>query len=258
MGGFNKIVPEIVDSSVWNECSDTRVVWVTIIAIKDGSGYVRGDVRTLARRANVSVEACEAALACFLAPDKTSHTPDFEGRRIQPANGGWMVINHDKYREVGMSEATKEYWRDKKRRERASKSDDVRDIVRDKSRTVKETYDYVSASDSEGRGTGEGETANQKALLIESLALEAAKCYGGSIHTAPSGVVRNVAELFNVGHTTEEMRLVFKWVKTQEKQFKPKPMNLVDPDNFSGYLDKAKTMGAGSELPPARKPDWMT
>jgi hypothetical protein len=69
-----------------------------MIATKDESGYVRGDARTIARVANVSLEAATTALAMFQEPDPSSHTPDNEGRRIMAAPGGWIVLNHGVYR----------------------------------------------------------------------------------------------------------------------------------------------------------------
>lgn len=98
MSGFTKLVPEIIQSSIWNEPSDVRIVWITMLAVKDAEGYVRGDSRTIARLANVSVESTEKALSILQSPDAMSHTPDNDGRRISPLNGGWVVLNHDLYR----------------------------------------------------------------------------------------------------------------------------------------------------------------
>lgn len=150
MTGYNKIVPEIIESSIWNESAETRCVWIMFISTKDENGYVRGDSRTLARKANVTVEAVEAALQCFQNPDPTSHTPDNEGRRIIPAPGGWTVLNHDIYRQIGMSEANKTYWKEKKRLQRAQNVSDI-------PRQVSDSSVSVSASDSE-KGSQEGKT----------------------------------------------------------------------------------------------------
>jgi len=117
MSGFTKLVPEIVQSSIWNESSDVRVVWITMLAVKDASGYVRGDARTLSRLANVSLEATEKALALFMSPDPSSHTTDDDGRRIGQAAGGWVVLNHDKYRARDHQAEHRAYvkqWREKK------------------------------------------------------------------------------------------------------------------------------------------------
>lgn len=98
MSQFAKLVPGIVKSSVWDLPSDIRIVWITMLALKDKDGYVQGAAKALARQANVSEEATEEALRLFQEPDPSSHTPDNEGRRIAPAPGGWIVLNHMIYR----------------------------------------------------------------------------------------------------------------------------------------------------------------
>ena len=142
MAGYNKLVPEIVASSIWNESAETRIVWITLLATKDMNGYVRGDARTIGRLANVTTEDAEYALNLFQQPDPASGTPDNEGRRIAPAPGGWVVLNHDLYRERGMTEANKEYWREKKREQRAKiKNDAKTDTDTEKSKTCLGQFD---------------------------------------------------------------------------------------------------------------------
>jgi hypothetical protein len=119
MSGFTKLVPEIIQSSIWSEPSDTRVVWITMLAMKDADGYVRGDCRALARMANVSEKAARVALECFQQPDPSSHTPDNEGRRIAPAPGGWIVLNHDLYRTGDRTEYMREYMRNRRAKQDA-------------------------------------------------------------------------------------------------------------------------------------------
>jgi len=95
---FTKLVPEIIQSSIWNESAEIRIVWITLLAVKDAEGYVQGDARTIARLANVSLDVATTALDLFQQPDPQSHTPDNEGRRIAPMNGGWLILNHELYR----------------------------------------------------------------------------------------------------------------------------------------------------------------
>lgn len=111
MSGFTKLVPEIVESSIWNESPEVRCVWVAMLAKKDKDGYVRGDAKTLARIANVGVEHVEEALRKFQDADESSHTPDNEGRRIAAAPGGWVVLNHEIYRARDEKAEHSEYMR---------------------------------------------------------------------------------------------------------------------------------------------------
>jgi hypothetical protein len=165
MSGFTKLVPEIIQSSIWNEPSDIRIVWITLLAVKDENGYVRGDVRTIARLANVDVEAAGRAIDAFLAPDPGSHTPDNEGRRIGTAAGGYVVLNHALYRGRDAKAEHAEYvkkWRAEREKQsdvikcdsrvnHASASASVSDIkkgVQGETKPVKPSVDLPFASDS--------------------------------------------------------------------------------------------------------------
>jgi hypothetical protein len=98
MSGFTKLVPEIVNSSIWNESAEIRCVWIAMLATKDERGYIRGNVASMARTANVSIDSAREAITKFQQPDAESNTPDNDGRRIQAVPGGWFVLNHALYR----------------------------------------------------------------------------------------------------------------------------------------------------------------
>ena len=125
MSGFTKLVPEIIQSSIWNEPSDVRIVWITLLAMKDENGYVQGDARTIARLANVPTESAEEALRVFQAPDEGSKTPDNDGRRIMRSSGGWIVLNHDIYRAHDDIKREQTRERVRKHRAKAKERDDV-------------------------------------------------------------------------------------------------------------------------------------
>lgn len=95
---YTKLHQSILESTVWSEDSDTRVVWITLLAMADRHGEVTSTIPGLARRANVTLEACQIALSKFLGPDPFSRTPDEDGRRLVPIDGGWHLLNYDKYR----------------------------------------------------------------------------------------------------------------------------------------------------------------
>jgi len=99
MSGYSKLFSEIVTSSIWSEDDKTRIVWITLLALKDKDGYVPASVPGLANAARVSVEACAEAIAKLEAPDKYSRSKENNGRRIEPVDGGWTVLNHQKYRD---------------------------------------------------------------------------------------------------------------------------------------------------------------
>jgi len=152
MSGFTKLVPEIVQSSIWNETSDIRIVWITMLAIKDENGYVRGDARTIARIANVGQDAADDALLRFQQPDPSSHTPDNEGRRIAPAPGGWIVLNHELYRIRDRNAYFRNYMQ---QRRAEGKGTDVKDVNVNITKPSVSVSVSASASVS-GSGSGSG------------------------------------------------------------------------------------------------------
>ncbi len=105
---YTKLFEQILESTVWCEPDSTRVVWITMLAMSDKSGEVLASVPGLAKRAMVPVEDVRSALTCFLSPDPDSRTKDYEGRRIAEIDGGWQLLNHEKYRDLLDSEAEKE------------------------------------------------------------------------------------------------------------------------------------------------------
>lgn len=101
---YTKLFNSIVTSSIWGESNSTRIVWITLLALADKNGEVQASIPGLARVACVSIEECEAAITAFLSPDVYSRTKDDEGRRAEVIDGGWHLINHEKYRKMASRE----------------------------------------------------------------------------------------------------------------------------------------------------------
>jgi hypothetical protein len=97
-GFFTKLDAGITDSTIWHQPDHTRLTWITMLAMADQHGYVGASIPGLASRARVPLDACVAALECFKSPDEYSRTKDHDGRRIADADGGWVLLNHAKYR----------------------------------------------------------------------------------------------------------------------------------------------------------------
>lgn len=116
-----------------------------MLAMMDARGEVFGSVPGLTRRANVTREECERALASFMAPDPDSRTPDFEGRRIEPIEGGWRLLNHAKYAAIRDEAERREYKRlwDKQHRP----SGHARMSQSDSSPTIRQKSDQSDAPD---------------------------------------------------------------------------------------------------------------
>jgi hypothetical protein len=100
MPGYCKLVDEITTSSIWMESDQTLRVWIAMLAKKDANGIVRASIPGFAHLCRMTVEQFEEVLQILMSPDKYSRTQDKEGRRVEPVEGGWKVINHTKYRDI--------------------------------------------------------------------------------------------------------------------------------------------------------------
>lgn len=126
---YVKLFGSITASTIWQEPAATRLVWITLLAMSDKSGCVYASVPGLAHIANVSLQDTEAALTTLLSPDNYSRTKVSEGRRIEPIDGGWQLINHAKFRAMRSAEERREYMREYMRDKRARESEPLADSL---------------------------------------------------------------------------------------------------------------------------------
>jgi len=113
---YVKLFSSILDSTVWETDPATRIVWITMLAMADRDGVVEASIPGLARRAGVSRAECEEALRLFGSPDPDSRTRDHEGRRILDADGGWQLVNYEKYRDKATAEESRRKAAERQRR----------------------------------------------------------------------------------------------------------------------------------------------
>lgn len=99
MSNFTPLYGSILTSTIWAEDAETRLVWITMLAMADASGYVGASIPGLAHAARVSTDGCRAAINKFLSPDPDSRTKENEGKRIVESDGGWTLLNYSRHRE---------------------------------------------------------------------------------------------------------------------------------------------------------------
>lgn len=99
MNGYTKLFADIITSSIWNEDDQTRVIWITLLALSNADGFVSGVPTSLAVLSRVPLEKCKIALNRLTSPDPESRTKEHDGRRIMEVEGGWLILNYPKYRE---------------------------------------------------------------------------------------------------------------------------------------------------------------
>lgn len=120
MTGYTKLFGTLIGSTIWREESkETKIVWITMLAMANRDGVVECSMPGLADFAKVSVDEVKRALLTLMSPDEYSRTPDHEGRRVEPVDGGWLILNHAKYREKMNMEDRREYLARKQKEYRA-------------------------------------------------------------------------------------------------------------------------------------------
>lgn len=155
---FTKLFSSITESTVWCEPDRTRLVWICMLAMADRHGRVMASIPGLANRSRVPVEDARLAIETFLSPDRDSRTPDNEGRRIEPIDGGWRLLNHEKYRSIRDEETIKEskrnYINNRRAKERASVENvEPESNSVDRSRANAEAYTEAEAEKKEDKKT---------------------------------------------------------------------------------------------------------
>lgn len=119
MTGYTKLFGSIIASTIWREPNETRIVWITMLAMANKNGVVEASVPGLADMARVTVPQCQEAIKALESADEWSRTKEHEGRRIQAIDGGWAILNHAKYRAKMGADERREYFRVKKAESRA-------------------------------------------------------------------------------------------------------------------------------------------
>lgn len=249
MNGFTKLDSGIVDSSIWSEDSDTRVVWITLLAKADKNGLVNIAPSALARVANVPLPVCLKALERFQQPDPESRTPSNEGRRLAKTEEGWLILNYATYRAKEYSQQRREQSRQLMAKKRNLLT------PANKLLTSANTYVYVyDKEDIEEGGVGETTylrppTTPPKPMSPEPVAskyemsegckwaTELIKAFGETPAQAGASVwnetLANCCELVAVGKERAKFELLCDWIANSKNRYKPRsPQNASDPSSW--------------------------
>lgn len=119
--GYTKLFSSIVASTIWRADDKTRIVWITMLAMKNERHIVEASLPGLADMARVTIAEAEAAIKKFMASDKWSRNKAHEGRRIEECDGGWRILNGEYYRQLMSADDRREYQRLYQRKYRAAK-----------------------------------------------------------------------------------------------------------------------------------------
>lgn len=108
---YCKLASGIILSTIWREDDHTRILWITMLAVKDRQHRVKASIPGLAAVANIPLESVKIGLAKLMAPDEFSRTKEHEGRRVAEIEDGWLVLNGEKYRNYLSKAERNEYQR---------------------------------------------------------------------------------------------------------------------------------------------------
>ncbi len=108
MPNYTKLWSHILDSSIWREPNELRLLWIILLAKKDKDHNVHCSVPTLADMIRVTPDECMKLLEKLMAPDKWSANKEHGGRRLLPIEGGWFVVSGEKYQNYMRDEHRKE------------------------------------------------------------------------------------------------------------------------------------------------------
>jgi hypothetical protein len=120
MHGYTKLFGSILASTIWREDKNTRIVWITMLAMANRNGLVEGSIPGVADMARLSVDETREAIVKLESPDPDSRSKDQEGRRIVPVDGGWFLVNHAKYRGKMSKDDRREYMKTYMRAKRSA------------------------------------------------------------------------------------------------------------------------------------------
>jgi hypothetical protein len=225
MMGFTKLDEGILRSSIMAESPETFKVWIAFLASCGPDGVARISAIFIESICRLSPDVVAKAIATLEAPDPKSRSDKEEGRRILPVDGGWFVVNYEKYRSFNYSEKP-EAVRKRDYRERKKKG-----TVRDKRDNVPfSTGHSASASASaSSSGGGTGEEWKTDAGFIDRLFDEFWKAYPAEGRLAKKESRIKFGALVKRGELAEfkkGFRGYMKSLEYQEKErhFKQTPM----------------------------------
>ena len=97
---WGTIHSRITRSSLMEAPITARYIFFMFISQTDGTGFVQGTVPGLAREFHVPTEEFRECVEILESPDPDSGSLEHEGRRLKKVQGGWVVLNYQKYTDL--------------------------------------------------------------------------------------------------------------------------------------------------------------
>jgi hypothetical protein len=233
MAGYTKLFNSILLSTIWREDDKTRIVWITLLAMADKNGIAETSLPSLADAARVSFDDCVAAIEKLKSPDKHSRTKQHEGRRIEECDGGFLLLNHGKYRAKMGADERREYNRVKQQEWRKENVKPVSTKVNDKKvcQHSQDNTEAASASASEAKASG----LNLFSVIEARLLRLFGRTSGESLTYSEQP---SVSEISRRPNAMAEIDAIEKFHKNEPKYFPQSLQSLVN--NWQPTLDRAR------------------
>jgi hypothetical protein len=122
---YVKMFRSIFDGSLYGKFEQT-VVFMAMLVLAEREGIIDMTPEAIAAKCGFPLEIVRQGIQELEQPDARSRTPDEEGRRIvrleENRDWGWRITNYEKYEKIRSAEERREYFRLKKREQRAKLS----------------------------------------------------------------------------------------------------------------------------------------
>lgn len=241
---FTKLFSSITDSTIWREPDHVRIVWITMLAKSDSSGFVWASIPGLSDAARVSLEQCVEAIEKLKSPDQWSRSKESEGRRIEDVDGGWRLLNYDKYRKIRNMEERREYVR--------KKVAEHRHIVNNvnKSKQCKQMLTHVDVET-------EVEIDKNKKICMAEEVLNYLNEKTGKKFQAVNGSLKFIESRLREGATVDQCHAVIdlkclSWLKDSKMKDYLRPQTLFNAEKFAAYVGEIGSQAPKQDL----KNEW--
>lgn len=121
---YGKLFDSMYDGTL-RENWEALVTFQQMIVLCNADGVTDMTPSAIAGRTGIPIEVIEKGIAILEQPDPHSRTPDEEGRRIVRIDDhrpwGWMIVNHDKYKNLQDFSSIREQTRERVRKHRELK-----------------------------------------------------------------------------------------------------------------------------------------
>lgn len=151
---YSKLHSSLVNSSLWTETDEVRILFITLLAMCDRHGEVQGSRTGIERIANILPDPDgEDPWEILMSPDPDSsdlmRNPDNEGRRIEEIPGGFKLLNFEYYRGLRNEDDRREQNRLAQAKLRKRKQASAKVSRRKPASATNQPSPSVSVSDSE-------------------------------------------------------------------------------------------------------------